>query len=119
MRLTPYLRGIVYGLMFAGYSVDDIVDEVEKPDGSQPSPSGVRQSLQLSKEEGGMAWDGVARTGGGQPKKTADALDRAILRLVFKHRGKAKVTAEVRRRTRDIINLTKLRPPESPFNVAQ
>ena len=77
-RLTPYLRGVIYGLMLAGYSVDDIADEVEKPDGSQPSPSAVRQSLQLSEEEGGMAWDGVAQTGGGRPKKTTDALDRAI-----------------------------------------
>ena len=86
-RLTPYLRGIIYGLMMAGYSVDDIADEVEKPDGSQPSPVAVRQSLQLPQEEGGMAWDGVAQTGGGRPKKTTDALDRAIHRRVFKHRG--------------------------------
>ena len=63
-RLTPYLRGIIYGLMLAGFSVDDIVDEVEKPDGSQPSPFAVRQRLQLSQEEEGMAWGGVAQTGG-------------------------------------------------------
>ena len=63
-RLTPYLRGIIYGSMLAGYSVDDIVDEVEKPDGPQPSPFAVRQSLLLSREEGGMAWDRVAQTGG-------------------------------------------------------
>ena len=61
-RLTPYLRGIIYGLMLAGYSVDEIVDEVEKPDGSQPSPVAVPRRLQLSQEEGGMAWDGVAQT---------------------------------------------------------
>ena len=63
-RLTPYLCGISYGLMIEGFSVDDIVGEVGKPDGSQPSPFAVRQSLQLSQQEDGMAWDGVAQTGG-------------------------------------------------------
>ena len=62
--LTPYLRGTIYGLMLAGFSADHIVDEVEKPDGSKPSPFAVRQSLHLSQEEDGMAWDGVAQTGG-------------------------------------------------------
>ena len=55
MRLTRYLRGIIYGLMLAGYSVADIVDEVEKPDGLRPRFFAVQQSLQLSEEEGGMA----------------------------------------------------------------
>ena len=95
-RLTPYLRGIIYGLMLTGYSVDEIVDEVEEPDVSQPSPFAVRQSLQLSQEEGRMAWDGLAQTGGSRPKNITDAFDRATLRLVVKHRGKAKVTTEVR-----------------------
>ena len=54
-RLTPYLRCIIYGLMLAKYCVEEIVDEVEKPDGSQPSPFAVRQSQQLSQEEEGMA----------------------------------------------------------------
>ena len=48
--------------MLAVYSVEEIVDEVEKPDGSQPSPVAARQSLQLSQEEGGLEWDGVAQT---------------------------------------------------------
>ena len=29
-RLTPYLRGIIYGLRMADYGVQDIVKEVEK-----------------------------------------------------------------------------------------
>ena len=95
-RLTPYLRGIIYGLMLAGYSVGDIVDEVAKRDGSQPSPTAVRQSLEVSQEIGGMAWDGVVETGAGRPKKTTHALDRDIVRLVFKHRGTRGSTSTVR-----------------------
>ena len=33
-RLTPYLRGIIYGLRMADYGVQDIVKEVEKADGA-------------------------------------------------------------------------------------
>ena len=33
-RLTPYLRGIIYGLRMADYGVQDIIKEVEKADGA-------------------------------------------------------------------------------------
>ena len=33
-RLTPYLRGIIYGFWMADYGVQDIVKEVEKADGA-------------------------------------------------------------------------------------
>jgi len=33
-RLTPYLRGIIYGLRMADYGVQDIIIEVEKADGA-------------------------------------------------------------------------------------
>ena len=32
--LTPYLRGIIYGLRMADYGVQDIIKEVEKADGA-------------------------------------------------------------------------------------
>ena len=32
-RLTPYLRGIIYGLRMADYGVQDIIKEVEEADG--------------------------------------------------------------------------------------
>ena len=93
-RLTPYLRGIIYGLRMADYGVQDIIKEVEKADGAPPSRSAVLRSLALSDRMGGLAWDGVVPSAGGRPKKTSDALDKAMLRLVFKHRGQAKVTCE-------------------------
>ena len=33
-RLTPYLRGIIYGLRMADYGVQDMIKEVEKADGA-------------------------------------------------------------------------------------
>ena len=33
-RLTPTLRGIIYGLRMADYGVQDIIKEVEKADGA-------------------------------------------------------------------------------------
>ena len=33
-RLTPYLRGIIYGLRMRDYGVQDIIKKVEKADGA-------------------------------------------------------------------------------------
>ena len=33
-RLTPYLRGIIYGLRMADYGVQNIIKEVKKADGA-------------------------------------------------------------------------------------
>ena len=74
-RLTPYLRGIIYGLRMADYGVQDIIKEVEKADGAPPSRSAVLRSLALSDRMGGLAWDGVVPSAGGRPKKTFEALE--------------------------------------------
>ena len=74
-RLTPYLRGIIYGLRMADYGVQDIIKEVEKADGAPPSRSAVLRSLALSDRMGGLAWDGVVPSAGGRPKITSDALE--------------------------------------------
>ena len=76
--------------------MDEIVDEVEKPDGSQPSPFAVRQTLQLSQEERSMAWDGITQTGRGWPQKTILAINRIMSAIP----GNTPPT-------RDIINLRK------------
>ena len=40
-RLSPYLRGIVYGMRLAGATLDDIHKVVRKPDGSSISQQGI------------------------------------------------------------------------------
>ena len=74
-RLTPYLRGIIYGLRMADYVVQDIIKEVEKADGAPPSRSAVLRSLALSDQMGGLAWDGMVPPAGGRPEKTSEALE--------------------------------------------
>ena len=103
-RLTPYLRGIIYGLRIADYGVQDIVKEVEKADGAPPIRSAELRSLALSDRMGGLAWDdGVVPSAGGRPNNTSDAL-----------RGNHNRTPS----SRDITNVTTFSMFENtPFNV--
>ena len=97
VRLTPYLRGVIYGLFLAGYTYQEIADEVEKADGTNPCQQSVASVISQAKSHGGLQWDGEAEyksasSSVGRPRETTQKLDRQILQLVFKHRGKALVT---------------------------
>ena len=94
MKLSPFLRGVVYGMFLAGMSSYEIADEVVKTDGTHLTQQGARNIVQLAQKAGGFAWDGTSRKSGniGRPRATSAALDKAVLKLVFKHRGRAIVT---------------------------
>ena len=95
MHFSPFLRGVIYGLFLAGYTYREIADEVEKPDGSHPCKTSVASVVQQATQLGGMGWDGETANGNaGRPRRTTNALDKAIVKLVFKHRGRAKVTVD-------------------------
>jgi hypothetical protein len=36
-RLSPFLKGLIYGTWLVGSAVLEIAEEVEKPDGSTPA----------------------------------------------------------------------------------
>lgn len=92
-RLTPFLRGVIYGLLIAGWPHAEIADEVEKPDGTHPSTQAVAQVAAQVESLGGFGWNGQTPPGkAGRPRTTTDALDKQIVKLVFKHRGRALVT---------------------------
>jgi hypothetical protein len=91
-HLNPFLRGVVYGLFLAGYTYQEIADEVTKPDGEHLCQQSVASVVESAKACGGLEWDGEQALGAGRPRCTSDALDKQILRLVFKYRGKAVVT---------------------------
>ena len=92
-RFTPFLRGAIYGLLLAGWTYSEIAEEVEKPDGTNPSQQAVSQVAAQLQAHGGFSWNGVSASGEvGRPKITTDALDKKIVALVFKHRGRAMVT---------------------------
>ena len=94
VRLSPYLRGVVYGMRLAGATLDDIHKAVRKPDGSSISQQSIFACIRLCEQNGGVRWDGnVANTSSsGRPRETTKAMERALMRLVFKNRGRAIVT---------------------------
>ena len=91
VRLSPFLRGAVYGMHLADASLDTIAKAMRKPDGTKLSQQGVWHCIQLCDENGGVKWDGVVETGG-RSRETTDKMDKALVDLVFKHRGSAIVT---------------------------
>ena len=99
-RLTPFLRGVIYGMFLAGSSVPEIMEEVVKPDGFPVSKTSVETAIQRAEETGGMHSDGDfgAAAHSGRPRSTTTALDKALVELVFKHRGRAKVTVAFARK---------------------
>ena len=94
-RLTPYLRGAIYAFFLAGYTLEQIEENIKKEDGTTPCLQTISNTISLCKEEGGFSWGGVlsSATGRGKPRATTSALDKKIVKLVFKERGRAKVTA--------------------------
>ena len=93
-RLAAFARGVVYGMALAGLVGSEIREEIENAGGQPPSRECVRQTLATCKANGGLRWDGgcAAASAAGRPRETPPALDNAIRKVVFKHRGKAKVT---------------------------
>ena len=94
-RLTPYLRGAILAFALAGLTLEDIQSHVTKTDGSKPCLQTISDTIARCKQEGGLQWDGevVSKGAVGRTRATTSALDKKIVKFVFKHRGRAKVTA--------------------------
>jgi transposase len=94
---SPFLRGAIWGLYFlAGWSEAEIADEVPKLDGTPPTQQAVSSVVVQAEKNGGYLWDGedgrsVSETVG-RPRATTAKLDKEILKLVKKHRGRVLVT---------------------------
>lgn len=94
-RLSPYVKGIIFGLFLAGTTLTDIADEVTKENGDHPCVSTVESTIRICQAKGGSKWNGVAHSSGrGPARQTTSALDRKIVKLVFRNRGRAKVTVD-------------------------
>ena len=96
-HFTPFLRGAIYALYIAaGWTLQEIADEIPKSDGSMPTQQAVHAVVTHADENGGFLWDGGPGTATsdamGRPRKTSGALDKKILKVVFKHRGSVMVT---------------------------
>ena len=95
-RLTPFLRGVIYGMFLSGMTIPEIRDEIIKGDGECPSYNAVGNLIKQCTAKGGLLWNGGAdvKHAGGRPRTTTSSLDRKVIKLVFKHRGSAKVTVK-------------------------
>ena len=101
-RLTPYLRGVIFGLFLAGSTYEEIAEEVVKADGCHPCQQTVAACIVRCQKNGGVAWDGGAtneQTSVGRPRTSSKPLDRKIVSLVFKKRGSAIVTVRYIKKT--------------------
>ena len=57
VHFTPFLRGVIYGLLLAGWTYNEIAEEMEKPDGTQPTQQAIAGVAKQLQTRGGMAWD--------------------------------------------------------------
>ena len=91
-QLNPFLRGVIYGLHLGGMTQRDIADEITKPDGEQPCHQTIASVIKLAQNSGGLEWDGGNKPRDGRPRVSSSALDKKILRLVYRYRGRSIVT---------------------------
>ena len=107
IRLNAYQRGMIYMGFLCGMSLTEIRDEVEKSNGGHPSLQAVSNTIDLAREMGGALWDGQIQGAAGRPRETSSGLDKSMVRLVFKMRGRAVVTASyVRKHLREARKLS-------------
>ena len=86
-------------MFLAGWSYEDIADKIVKADGSHPCQQSVADNVDYCESHGGLKWNGEVDTSGrGRPRKTTTALDRKIVKLVFRYRGSAKITVDFLRK---------------------
>ena len=96
-HFTPFELGQLKAHMYHGLSALDISRIVLKPDGkSKFTESSVKK--QMDKLARDSSYKGERLTGSGAPRKTDKQLDAKIVRCVFKHRGRSKVTVKFLRK---------------------
>jgi len=90
-RLGPFEVGQIKAHMENGLNPTAIAKRVKKPDGKkQWSAHAIADAVAKLSED--KAWRGERQQGSGRPRKTTDAVDRRIYKMVLKKRGKVKVT---------------------------
>ena len=85
-------------MFLAGLPYPEIAQKVEKSDGKRPSQQAMCETVKNCEAKGGLRWNGEVSSARGPPRKTSTALDRRIVKMVFKNRGHAKVTVDFLRK---------------------
>ncbi len=96
-RLTPFEVGQIAAHASHGLSLAEVASMVTRGDGSLGvSKETVRRALARLKKD--KTWRGDRKTGSGRKKATTPKVTKAIAKLVFRERGRHKVTvARVRK----------------------
>ena len=89
-RLDAFARGEIWGMRQAGAPREDIVKRIKKKDGRRPTLRAV--AAVIARKAAHPEWRGEDSVAGGRPCTLTPKQERRITRLVFKYRGKAKVT---------------------------
>ena len=89
-RLTPYEVGQIKAHHAHGMGPVDIAGVVVKTDGAHPTHSAVSQTLSHLGRNG--KWRGDRKATTGRPRASTVALDKAVVKEVFKSRGSIRVT---------------------------
>ena len=97
-RLSPFEVGQIKAHSQHGLSTAEIAAEIIKADGTTaPSREAVRQVLLKLKANPG--WTGERKAGSGRPRSTSKKLDTSLCKAVMAHRGKAKITSAILRKS--------------------
>ena len=89
-RLDTFARGMIWGMHLAGAPREDILQEVSKKDGTLATLSAVDKVIATMKAN--PEWRGQDSSAGGRPGKLTAKQKKDLRDLVFKERGKAKVS---------------------------
>ena len=52
VRLTQFVRGVIYGFFLAGYTLDESREEVVKSDGAAPSSQSIAEITRVAADRG-------------------------------------------------------------------
>ena len=89
-RLDVWTRGVIWGMHLGGMKRSDMLKHVKKKDGS-PLRLNTLDTV-ISKKTESPAWRGEDSVAGGRPHVLTDRERQQVVDLVFRERGRAKVT---------------------------
>ena len=89
-RLSTWTRGVIWGMHLAELPREDMKQHVRKRDGSSVGLHAIDEVIAKKKEN--PEWEGTESAAGGRPRELSEKETKALVDLVFKERGKARVT---------------------------
>eukprot|EP00973_Karenia_brevis_P091447 12407481-Karenia_brevis.AAC.1 len=89
-RLDTWTRGVIWGMHLAGMKREDMLSHVRKKDGCELTLHTLDAVIKTKTDN--PAWKGEDSSAGGRPRVLTEAQETQVVKLVFRKRGKAKVT---------------------------